>query len=459
MLQRDGTRKQGDGVLLDYHIHRRILGVLEEMQENLSGETRRKDLRPAGEYLAALREMEKICGKGLSPGRRACYDGLLGSLVAAMERLARKRTMGRKDRISCGERMGELLAAFREEKEVKKSMVFLPSNASMWDSMESVWKAAQRDAEHCNAYVIPIPYCTKNPDGSPKEWRCEADRFPKEVPLIHWQAVDLEKMHPDIILINTPYEEENTVTSVEQRYYPRNLRKCTDRLVYLPYFVFREADLKNARFLEHVARLARHPGTACADETIVQSEAARQAYIRVLEQEDGVRDRTYWEKHILGLGSPKIEKVRNTGRDEAALPEEWRRIIRGKKVVLYNTSVTEVLHQTSLFLEKIRDTLEAFRRNEKAALWWRPHPLLEATIQSMRPALLDGYLQIVEAYKKEGWGIYDDTGDMHRAIAWSDAFYGDGSSVAILYGMTGKPVLVQNYSVRCKGNKGGGSDG
>jgi hypothetical protein len=445
--------------LLDYHIHRRILGVLEEMQENLSGETRRKDLRPAGEYLAALREMEKICGKGLSPGRRACYDGLLGSLVAAMERLARKRTMGRKDRISCGERMGELLAAFREEKEVKKSMVFLPSNASMWDSMESVWKAAQRDAEHCNAYVIPIPYCTKNPDGSPKEWRCEADRFPKEVPLIHWQAVDLEKMHPDIILINTPYEEENTVTSVEQRYYPRNLRKCTDRLVYLPYFVFREADLKNARFLEHVARLARHPGTACADETIVQSEAARQAYIRVLEQEDGVRDRTYWEKHILGLGSPKIEKVRNTGRDEAALPEEWRRIIRGKKVVLYNTSVTEVLHQTSLFLEKIRDTLEAFRRNEKAALWWRPHPLLEATIQSMRPALLDGYLQIVEAYKKEGWGIYDDTGDMHRAIAWSDAFYGDGSSVAILYGMTGKPVLVQNYSVRCKGNKGGGSDG
>ena len=445
--------------MLDYHIHRRILGVLEEMQENLSGETRRKDLRPAGEYLAALREMEKICGKGLSPGRRACYDGLLGSLVAAMERLARKRTMGRKDRISCGERMGELLAAFREEKEVKKSMVFLPSNASMWDSMESVWKAAQRDAEHCNAYVIPIPYCTKNPDGSPKEWRCEADRFPKEVPLIHWQAVDLEKMHPDIILINTPYEEENTVTSVEQRYYPRNLRKCTDRLVYLPYFVFREADLKNARFLEHVARLARHPGTACADETIVQSEAARQAYIRVLEQEDGVRDRTYWEKHILGLGSPKIEKVRNTGRDEAALPEEWRRIIRGKKVVLYNTSVTDVLHQTSLFLEKIRDTLEAFRRNEKAALWWRPHPLLEATIQSMRPALLDGYLQIVEAYKKEGWGIYDDTGDMHRAIAWSDAFYGDGSSVAILYGMTGKPVLVQNYSVRCKGNKGGGSDG
>jgi len=36
---------------------------------------------------------------------------------------------------------------------------------------------------------------------------------------------------------------------------------------------------------------------------------------------------------------------------------------------------------------------------------------------------------------------------MYRAIAWSDALYGDNSSVAVLYGMTGKPVLVQNYNV------------
>ena len=77
----------------------------------------------------------------------------------------------------------------------------------------------------------------------------------------------------------------------------------------------------------------------------------------------------------------------------------------------------------------------------------------------MCPEILGDYQQIVETYKKEGWGIYDDTEDMYRAIAWSDAFYGDGSSVAILYGMTGKPVLAQNYTVRCKRNMGGGSDG
>lgn len=35
----------------------------------------------------------------------------------------------------------------------------------MWDSLESVWKKAAAD-ERCEAYVVPIPYFDKNPDGS-----------------------------------------------------------------------------------------------------------------------------------------------------------------------------------------------------------------------------------------------------------------------------------------------------
>ena len=52
--------------------------------------------------------------------------------------------------------------------EDRKEIVFLPYKASMWDSLESVWKAADADPE-CDAYVIPIPYYDKNPDGSFRE--------------------------------------------------------------------------------------------------------------------------------------------------------------------------------------------------------------------------------------------------------------------------------------------------
>ena len=43
--------------------------------------------------------------------------------------------------------------------------VFLPYKVSMWDSMETVWKAADKDPD-CDAYVVPIPYFDKDQDGN-----------------------------------------------------------------------------------------------------------------------------------------------------------------------------------------------------------------------------------------------------------------------------------------------------
>ena len=47
-------------------------------------------------------------------------------------------------------------------------------------------------------------------------------------------------------------------------------------------------------------------------------------------------------------------------------------------------------------------------------------------------------------YKAAEWGIYDDSVDMDRAVALSDAYYGDMSSIVWLYQKTGKPNMIQN---------------
>lgn len=70
------------------------------------------------------------------------------------------------------------------------------------------------------------------------------------------------------------------------------------------------------------------------------------------------------------------------------------------------------------------------------------------TLSSMEPSLLEIYMNMVRDYKAKAFGIYDDTADMHRAIALSDAYYGDGGSVAVLYKETGKPCMIQNVTVR-----------
>ena len=69
--------------------------------------------------------------------------------------------------------------SFKSSKDVKKNIVFLPYKASMWDSLESIWKAAFEDKEYCNTYVIPIPYADLTPDRKVAKWHCEIDSFPK----------------------------------------------------------------------------------------------------------------------------------------------------------------------------------------------------------------------------------------------------------------------------------------
>ena len=119
-----------------------------------------------------------------------------------------------------------------------------------------------------------------------------------------------------------------------------------------------------------------------------------------------------------------------------------------KKVVLYNTGVSTLLEYDKKALHKIESVFRNFeKKQDKIALLWRPHPLMKATIQSMRPQLLAQYDRLLREYQEAGWGIYDDTADMDRAIAISDAYYGDASSVLQLYRKTGKPIMTQNVDV------------
>ena len=68
----------------------------------------------------------------------------------------------------------------------------------------------------------------------------------------------------------------------------------------------------------------------------------------------------------------------------------------------------------------------------------------------MTPNLVERYKRMVIEFKNKAFGIYDDTADIHRAIALSDAYYGDGGSVVELYKETGKPYMIQNVKVKLR---------
>lgn len=321
--------------------------------------------------------------------------------------------------------------------------LFLPYKASMWDSLESVWRAAKENS-NVDTYVMPIPYFDKLPDKSFGEMHYEIEAFPKEISLTHYGEYDIEARKPDAVFIHNPYDQFNLVTSVPEECYLSIIKKHTEMLVYIPYFLAR-----NDKVAEEYCVL---PGTIHANRVIVQSEKVRDIYIQsykeAMERSGICVLKEELNKKFLSLGSPKLDKIYSDLKKEAEVPEEWENIINNRKVVFYNTHLRSVMQEGGeLFLEKLKKVLATFKKKKEIALLWRPHPLVLSTIKAMNPDLLIYYEKIVEEYKEGNWGIYDDTADFNRAVRISHAYYGDYGSVVELFKKSGKPVLIQNKIV------------
>lgn len=346
----------------------------------------------------------------------------------------------------------QIESGIEEDVKVCKEVVFLPYKAAMWDSLESVWRAADEDP-NCDTYVIPIPYYDMNSDGSFGAMHYEADLYPDYVPITSYNAFDFSLHRPDMIFFHYPYDDTNFVTSVHPFFYSKNLKQYTDKLVYIPYFVLGEPDLHDDEAISNIEHFCKVPGVYNADRVIVQSENMRIVYIKVLTDLVGEHTRPYWETKILGLGSPKYDKVSNIGEKEFVVPDQWKRNLyradgSRKTVILFNTSVSAMHKQGDQMIKKMRHVFRIMKtRRENITLLWRPHPLIWATIHSMCPQLWDDYKELVEEYKSEGWGIYDDSADLERAIALCDGYYGDYSSLVQLCQKAGKATMIQNLSI------------
>lgn len=128
-------------------------------------------------------------------------------------------------------------------------------------------------------------------------------------------------------------------------------------------------------------------------------------------------------------------------------PGDWKEIVKGKKVILYNTSVSNMLQGREKHIKKMKWVFQVFQKHPEVVLWWRPHPLELSTIESMIPSLTTEYVEMRKDYKDKRIGVLDESTDLHRAIAVSDAYYGDWSSVAQLYKAARKPVLYADDAI------------
>lgn len=432
-----------------------IIQTLHEAHETVKTYISRNDLEPARTLLCECQQTAFQIGTAIeeSEGDDVPAVRLLETYCEELYRVCEgipEDITARKAYKRLSRALLQVQHSVRNHIPVRLEVVFLSYKASMFDSFESVWKAADADP-NCDAYVIPIPYYDKNPDGSFGQFHYEGGMYPDDVPVIRYDLYDFEKRRPDAIFIHNGYDNYNYVTSVHPDFYSTRLRKFTKLLLYIPYFITVNSVSEG---------LCTVSGCWNADRVFVQSEKIRQEYIeafRKLKQPD-TGDEEELEKKFVALGSPKFDKAISARPEEFDLPEQWSRLVTKpdgtrKKIVFYNTSIASMLQENERYLEKLRSVLKTFQGRSDAVLWWRPHPLLESTFRSMRPQLLPEYLQIVQHYQQGGWGIFDTTADANRAAAYADYYYGDsGSALQATFQAAGKPVMIQRV-VPAAGNR------
>lgn len=322
-------------------------------------------------------------------------------------------------------RLRKLLEKIPEVLEV----VFMPYKASMWDCMESIWEAAEEDLE-CTAFVVPIPYFERDGKGGLSRLCCEDSLFPEYVPITSYQQFSLKEEKPDIIYIHNPFDDCNTVTCVHPDYFSSELKKYTDLLVYVPYFITDSGIPEVHRNL---------PAYQNMDRIIVDSQKAKEELLSSVPEEK-----------ILVIGSPKLDRVRRmqTNKQKMKVPPEWKKAFSGRKVVFYNTSLNGILKYGERELDKIEDVFSCFLERKDVALLWRPHPLLHTTIASMRPELTERLKQLERWFQKKKIGVLDTTPDVDIAVVLSDAYIGEpNSSVIHLFQALHKPVFYMDTRI------------
>ena len=195
--------------------------------------------------------------------------------------------------------------------EQEKSVLFLPSLYSHWDTMRGVFEEARKDKK-MECFVMPIPYYFKNGLGncSPVQWDFELyeNELGKNSPyLLDFRNFDLEALHPDAVFINEPYDEYNLSFMVEPSFFSKKLKHYTKQLFYIPWFVTSEIDIENPEDGKAIVNAENYivmPALVHADYAILQSEMIVQLYKRILEKESGKEYAKYWEEKLLPLGNP-----------------------------------------------------------------------------------------------------------------------------------------------------------
>ena len=299
-------------------------------------------------------------------------------------------------------------------------LLIIPYKRDMWDSLEGIYNIAN-STPGCSAHVMPIPYtlkCYSEPRWIMDDWSDIDCRF-----AVEYQKKP-KKGEYDAILFHNPYDNVNRVTTVHPAFYSDRLKGLSRALCVVPYGIGTIALIT--------------PGTINADIVFCENDTIIESFKRQIMDEGATEEEAAFIcRKMINLGSPKYDLNLNQ-----QIPPEWIQRIKGKKVILICTSLQCFLNDPATEMLNVNNVINEYSKRDDYCIIWREHPLMKATIMTMRPQYIQTYGKFQKNYEEQGLGILDKTNDYRIAFSVADVLYSDPSSLTSIWETTGKELHI-----------------
>jgi len=269
-----------------------------------------------------------------------------------------------------------------------KSILFIPYNKAMVDSMTSVIESAKNLGLKVEVY--PLKFTT-----------CGEERYEFETKGSKPNVEDF-----DAVVYHNPYDNVNYVTEVDKNFHSNKLKGKTT-LVYIPYYCGKSSNLD---FLVN-------PG--CQNADIIFCDPEDEIGYKLIYSD-------YSDKKIFGIESPKMDTI-----------------VKGDgNCVLICTSLIAFLDGGKYKIAAYREWINKLENEE---IIFRPHPLMRETIRTLRPNLLKDWDNLIDEIKSKNIEI-DTEPQVGKTFAKCKLLVSDPSSIIKMWEKTSKPYNVIEMS-------------
>ncbi len=190
--------------------------------------------------------------------------------------------------------IGQIEAKIERHLQTEKEIVFLLCRKAWWDTMEPLYDKISEEGD-IKVRVMPVSYYDCDPYGEIGEQHDESENFMGVSGYTDPGTYDIVRRHPEIIVMQVPFDEYSGAMTVPEQYYSRNLLKACDELWYLPCFAPDPPGSSDEKAAKSISFLIEQPAVFYADKVILHNDKMREFYIETLTGLTGEGQRDYWE--------------------------------------------------------------------------------------------------------------------------------------------------------------------